>query len=149
MTLQKDLREFVESLNSLSIEFLVVGAHALAFHGHPRSTGDIDLLVRVSPDNAAKLVAALDQFGFGSLGIEEADFLEEDQTIQLGRAPHRIDILTRISGVPFDEAWASKEAGELDGLPVWFLGRGHLIRNKLATGRGKDKGDVDEALEGR
>ena len=80
--------------------------------------------------------------------MQEADFLEDDQTVQLGRAPNRIDILTQISGVTFDEAWASKEAGALDGVPVWFLGRADLIRNKLATGRGKDRGDVD-ALEGR
>ena len=143
----KDSREFAGLLSSLSIDFLVVGAHALAFHGHPRSTGDIDLLIRVSPVNAKRLVEALERFGFGSLALNKADFLKDNQTIQLGRAPQRIDILTEISGVSFEEAWAGKEAGELDGLPVWFLGRDDLIRNKLATGRAKDRGDV-ESLEG-
>ncbi len=76
MTLHKDLREFVELLSSLNIDFLVVGAHALAFHGHPRSTGDIDLLVRMSPQNARRLIEALNKFGFGSLGLTERDFLK-------------------------------------------------------------------------
>lgn len=142
MKLQKDLREFVELLNSLNIEYLVVGGHAVAFHGHPRFTGDIDFLVERAPINAAKLVMCLEQFGFGSLEAAEADFLRPGQVIQLGRPPNRIDLLTSISGVTYEEAWASRVTGDLDGLPVAYIGIEELLRNKMAAGRPKDVADV-------
>jgi hypothetical protein len=140
--LQKDLREFVELLGSQRVEYLVVGAHAVAFHGHPRFTGDIDFLVRATPDNAARLIEVIDSFGFGGLGLMRQDFLTMGNVIQLGQPPNRIDILTSISGVDFDEAWAGRVHGDLDGLPVAFLGLDALITNKRASGRDKDLVDA-------
>src|ERR1700722_13615383 len=107
MRLEKDLREFVELLNSRKVEFVVVGAHALAFHGHPRYTGDLDLLVRPTVENARRVVEGLVEFGFGSFGLAEVDFAKPDHVIQLGYPPNRIDLLTSISGATFDEVWQS------------------------------------------
>jgi hypothetical protein len=148
MTLQKDLREFVELFLSRNIDFLVVGAFAVAHHGYPRTTGDIDLFVRVNPENAEKIADAVREFGFGALGLQPADFLQQDMTIQMGFEPVRIDILTGISGVTFAEAWRDRTSGQLDGLPVMFLSREHLLRNKRASGRPKDKLDISELTGG-
>jgi hypothetical protein len=142
VALQKDLREFIESFVSRNVEFLVVGAHAVAFHGHPRFTGDIDLLVRPTKENAERVMAALDAFGFSSPGLSAADFVDPDAVVQIGRPPNRIDLLTAISGVGFDEAWAGRCAGSLSGVPVSFLGYESLLKNKQATGRSKDAEDV-------
>lgn len=142
MTLAKDLREFIESLSSHGVEFVVVGAHAVAFHGHPRFTGDLDLLVRPAPENAGRLMAALRAFGFASPGLSAADFLRPESVVQLGVAPNRIDLLTSLTGVGFDEAWAGRVAGALGGLPVSFLGYDALLKNKQATGRTRDAEDV-------
>ena len=148
MPLQKDLREFIESLNSHHVEYLIVGAFALAFHGVPRSTGDIDILVRRSPENAARVEAVLVDFSFASLGLSAADFITADQVIQLGYPPNRVDLITSITGVEFDEAWAGRLAAELHGVPVHFISRECLIRNKRATGRTQDLADL-EALGAR
>ena len=142
MTLQRDLREFVELLNSLGVEYLIVGGHAVAYHGHPRFTGDIDFLVRPSAENADRVVAALDAFGFANLGLTQSDFMRRGSVVQLGRPPNRIDLLTLISGVDFEEAWAASVAGELDGLPVRFIGFDNLLKNKQAAGRDQDLADV-------
>ncbi|MBZ5592663.1 MAG: hypothetical protein LAP39_10540 [Acidobacteriia bacterium] len=148
MPLQKDLREFIESLNSHHVEYLIVGAFALAFHGVPRSTGDIDILVRRSAENASRIESVLVDFSFASLGLTAADFIDADQVIQLGQVPNRIDLLTSITGVGFDEAWAGRVAASLHDIPVHFLGRECLIRNKRATGRTQDLADL-EALGAR
>ena len=142
MKLQRDLREFIESLNSHAVEYIVVGAHAVAFHGHPRYTGDLDFLVRPTRDNATRLLAALDAFAFHDLGLSIEDLILPDLAVQLGRAPNRIDLLTSITGVSFDEAWDGRVPGALDGLPVSFLGLATLLRNKEATGRDQDAADV-------
>jgi len=144
MTLQKDLREFVELFLSLNIDFVIVGAFAVGRYGYVRTTGDVDLLIRIDPDNARLVVQAFEQFGFRDIGVTADDFLQEGQTIQLGREPHRIDVLTSITGVSSDEIWATREEGDLDGLKVWFISRDCLIRNKRATGRLKDQLDVQE-----
>jgi hypothetical protein len=146
MAVPKDLREFIESLNSHGVEFVVVGAHALAFHGHPRYTGDLDLLVRPTLENAARLEQALIAFSFSSLGLAAADFLEPGRVVQLGIAPNRIDLLTSITAVTFEEAWDQRVPGELSSVPVAFLSRQTLVKNKRATGRTQDAADV-EALE--
>jgi hypothetical protein len=143
MPLNKDLREFVGLLNSNEVEYLVVGAFAVAWHGFPRYTGDLDILVRPSFENAIRLLRTLDSFGFGALGVTAQDFQAAGQVIQLV-APNRIDLLTSISGVQFEEAWSSREQGDLDGVPVWFIGRLALLANKEATGRAKDLGDAEE-----
>ena len=142
MKLQKDIREFVELLLSRKVEFLLVGGYALAFHGVPRFTEDIDFLVLVSPENAERLVRLLEEFGFGELGLSRADFLDPDQVIQLGRAPNRIDLLTGISGVTWQEAWDSRIAGSFDGIEIPVIGKGALEKNKVATGRPQDLADV-------
>ena len=141
MPLPKDLREFIGLLNSNGVEYVIVGAHALAFHGMPRFTGDIDFLVRPSAENAACVVAALHQFGFKSLTV--ADFTAEDQIVQLGFPPNRIDVLTSISGCSFAEVWAGRKESTLDGQPVSFLGLDEFKKNKRASGRPKDLADLD------
>jgi len=144
MPLSRDLREFVELLNSNAVEYLVVGAFAVAFHGYPRYTGDLDLLVRPNAENAERVLTALRQFGFGSLGIQAGDLDTPGKVIQLGVPPNRIDLLTAISGLTFEDAWQSRESGELDGAPAHFIGRSALVLNKKSTGRAKDLGDVEE-----
>jgi hypothetical protein len=146
MRLSNDLREFLESLNSRGVDYVIVGAHSLAFHGRPRYTGDLDILVRTTHENAVKLVDLLNQFGFADTGFKESDFTASEQLIQLGRPPNRIDLLTSISGVPSDEAFATRISAELDGIPVFVLSKSALIRNKRAVGRPQDLADLD-ALE--
>ena len=143
MKLQKDLKEFIELLNSLKIEFVIVGAHAVAFHGYPRFTGDIDLFVRPSQYNATKITTALHNFGFAIPPGFENTFTQSEKVIQLGRPPNRIDLLTSITGVTFDEAWNDCVDTELDGIPVKMIGRKMLLKNKEATGRVKDLADIE------
>jgi predicted nucleotidyltransferase len=142
--LSKDLREFVELLNGNGVEFLVVGAHAVAWHGNPRFTNDIDFFVRKGLENGTAIVRTLAQFGFASLGMRPEDFLADDQILQLGQKPNRIDVITSIAGVSFDEAWQTRVAGDIDGIAVQFIGLTELLRNKESTGRPKDIGDADE-----
>ena len=144
--LQSDLNEFVALLNSWKVEYLVVGGYAVAFHGHPRFTGDIDFLVRATPDNAQRLLDVLREFGFGSLNLTLEDLTTEGRVVQLGRPPNRIDLLTRISGVTFEEAWAGRISGNLGAHRVDFLGWDALIQNKTVTGRDKDRADVTKLL---
>ena len=143
MAVPKDLREFIESLNSHGVEYLIVGAHALAFHGFPRYTGDVDVLLRATPENAARVEQVLVAFSFASLGLSAADFLDAGRVVQLGMAPNRIDLLTSLTGVSFEDAWDRRVTGDLDGVPVAFLSRETLIKNKRATGRTQDAADVE------
>jgi len=140
--LQTDLREFIGLLNSHDVEYLVVGGHAVAFHGHPRFTGDIDFLVRTTPENVHRVLAVLDDFGFGGLGITADDLREEGRIVQLGQPPNRIDILTSISGVSFDSAWQARVGTVLDDQHVSVLGLNDLLQNKEAAGRPKDLADL-------
>ena len=144
MPLSKDLREFVELLNANKVEYVVVGAFAVAFYGVPRYTADLDLLVQPTNENGERILSALRQFGFGDLPIQASDFSEPDKIVQLGVSPNRVDLLTSITGVPFEEAWSTREQGELDGITVWFIGSSTLIKNKERTGRPRDLGDADE-----
>ena len=149
MQLNKDLREFAELLNSNRVEFVVVGAFAVGWHGFPRFTGDLDVLVRPTIENGAAVVEAIRQFGFASLGITREDFAHPGQVVQLGFQPSRIDVITSITGVEFEDAWAGKIAGDIDGLPVFFIGFDDLIRNKESTGRPKDLLDADQLRQRR
>jgi hypothetical protein len=149
MALSKDWREFLELLNSRAVDYVIVGAQSLAFHGRPRHTGDLDIFVRPTPDNARLLLAILNQFGFEQSGFKETDFLQPGQIIQLGRVPSRIDLLTSISGVSTAEAFAGKISAILDGIPVFILGKDALIRNKRAVGRPQDLADLAALEEGR
>lgn len=140
--LSNDLREFIRLLAREGVEYLIVGAWSLAFHGRPRYTGDLDLFVRRDPTNAERIMRVIEAFGFGAVGLTREDFLRENYVIQLGVEPNRLDILTGISGVSFEEAWAARVSGTLEGLPVWFISRELLIRNKQASGRDQDLADV-------
>src|SRR5437870_2267740 len=133
MPLSKDWREFLELLNSRDVDYVIIGAQSLAYHSRPRYTGDLDILIRATPQTARQLVNVLKQFGF--IDFSETDFLQPEQMIQLGRPPNRIDLLTSISGVTSDEAFATKISAELDGVPVFILDKDALIRNKRAVGR--------------
>lgn len=144
MPLSKDLREFVELLNANKVEYVVVGAFAVAFYGVPRYTADLDLLLRPTIENGRRVLLALDKFGFGNLGLTVDDFSTSDKVIQLGVTPNRIDLLTSISGLTFDEAWSSRKEGDLDGIAVAFIGKSALILNKETTGRARDIGDAEE-----
>lgn len=144
--LQADLKEFIELLSSNNVEYLLVGGHAVAFHGHPRYTGDIDFFIRMSPSNVQRLLTVLSAFGFGSLGITERDLLEPKRILQLGHPPNRIDILNSISGVDFESAWESRIESSMDGQPVVIIGWNELLRNKKAAGRQKDLADLEKLL---
>lgn len=120
-----------------------MGGHALAFHAKPRFTKDIDILVEPSPDNAKRLMQALDDFGFGDVGLTEGDFSAPGAIVQLGVAPNRIDLITAIDGVTFDEAWQGRVRGRFGSQEVFYLGKTELIRNKQASGRKQDLADLE------
>ena len=141
--LSNDLREFVHLLNAKKVKYVLVGAWATAFHARPRYTGDVDFFVEPSPENAGRLMEVINAFGFAGIGIEAADFLQSDCVIQLGRAPNRVDLLTGISGVSFQEAWSGRVTANLSGVEVTVIGREHLIRNKRAANRAKDRADLE------
>jgi hypothetical protein len=129
-------------LNSQGVEYVVVGAFALAFHSEPRFTGDIDLLIHRTPDNANRVVDALRAFGFASLGITSDDLLSEGNVIQLGIQPNRIDLLNFLSGVDTEDVWRKRIAGDLDGVPVFYIDLELFRKEQLAAGRDKDLEDV-------
>ncbi len=141
MDLNQDFYEFFTSLINHDVRFLV-GGYAMAAHGHPRFTKDLDVWVRMDSANGAALMAALDEFGFGSLGLAAADFNEPDTVVQLGYPPKRIDVLTTPSGVTFDECWPDRLMVTIDQLQIPVLGLQGLIDNKLAAGRDQDLVDV-------
>ena len=143
MPLPEDWRAFIESLNSNGVEYLVVGAVALAHPGFPRYTGDLDVVVRNSPENAQRLESPLAEFGFAALGLKADDFVDSYNVIQLGIPPNRIDLLTSLTGVTFDKAWAGRVEAMVDETQVNFIGREALILNKRMTGRIKDKLDLE------
>lgn len=146
MPLHPDWKEFLGLLNSRGVEYLVVGAHALALHGVPRYTRDIDIFVRPTPENAERLQFVLKEFGFGSLEITTKDLQTPDRVIQLGVEPYRVDLLTSLSGSDFEDAWSDHASGDIDGVPVNFLSVRAFRKNKLATGRTKDLADVEALL---
>lgn len=144
-----DFRDLLRELIAAEVRFLVVGAHALSVHGVPRATGDLDVWVHRSEQNAARIMTALAQFGapVHDLGIVAADFLKPDVVAQLGLPPYRIDLMTSITGVSFDEAWADRADGEIETVHVPVLGRKAFVLNKRATGRLKDQGDLESLGE--
>ena len=141
--LDRDFKEFIQSLNDNHVRYLVVGGYAVAFHGHPRYTKDIDIWIEMNPENATQVIKALDQFGFGSLGLQEADFLVPDQIIQLGYPPNRIDLLSTLSGVDFATCYASRVPVEVDKVLVNFIDLENLKKNKKASGRHQDLADLE------
>jgi predicted nucleotidyltransferase len=122
---------------------MIVGGYAVGFHGHPRYTGDLDIWLLPTQDNAIKIVKAIESFGFDSLGISEKDLSSEGLVIQLGYPPLRIDLLTSIDGVKFAECYSNRKTAKIDGLLINFIGYEDLIKNKKASGRHQDLGDID------
>lgn len=141
--LNRDFKEFIQSLNDNGVHYLVVGGYAVALHGYPRYTKDIDIWVDMSPENASNILKALDQFGFGSLGVNESDFTLPDQMLQLGNPPGQIDILTTLPGVEFSECYSARTVVEVDGVSVNFIDLENLKKNKKATGRHQDLADLE------
>ena len=144
MELNPDFQEFLQSFVDHDVRFLIVGGYALAAHGHPRYTKDLDVWVWTDPGNAVRVIEALDDFGFGGLGLSAADFEEADMVVQLGREPQRIDILTFATGLSFLDAYEARTTIEVGGIPVPFLSVDDLRANKLATGRLRDRADAAE-----
>ena len=140
--LTADFKEFAVLLNSNGVKYLVVGGYALAAYGHPRYTGDLDFWIGTAADNADKVLLALDQFGFKSLGIRKQDLTEPNQVIQLGFPPVRIDLLTSIDGVDFDDCYARRLVLDMDGLALGFIALDDFKTNKKAVGRHKDLADL-------
>ena len=141
--LSRDFKEFVESLNANGVEYLVVGGYAMAMHGRPRHTGDLDVWIDRRTDNADRLIRALRQFGFDDVGLSVDDFTTPNQVVQLGYPPFRIDLLTSIDGVDFQQAWTRREQLLHDGLPINFIGLDDLKANKRASGRPRDIDDLE------
>jgi len=138
-----DFKELLELLNAHAVDYLIVGGYALALHGAPRFTGDLDIYLGTHRDNARKILSVLEEFGFGSLQLLEDDFSKPDQIIQLGVPPVRIDFVTSIDGVDWEKAWKGRVEGAWGGIPVSFLSREDFITNKRATGRLKDLADIE------
>lgn len=143
MEVQPDFRELLGLFNAHSVEYMIVGGYALAFHGAPRFTGDLDILVRRAAQNARRILAALDDFGFGSLKLSVEDFSTQDRVVQLGVPPVRVDIITSLSGVSWEECWSGRQPGAYGDVAVAFIGRVQFIANKRAMGRQKDLADLE------
>lgn len=144
-----DFRDMLRELVAARVEFLVVGAHALSVHGVPRATGDLDVWIRAEPENAKRIMKALISFGapVDDLAIGVEDFVRADVVAQLGLPPYRIDLLTSISGVDFEAAWAERAEGEIAGVRVPVIGRRSFVLNKRASGRKKDVADLESLGE--
>jgi hypothetical protein len=143
MEAQTDYKELLALFNAHNVRYIIVGAYALAFHGAPRYTGDLDILVRPDRENGGRILGALETFGFGSLGLTVDDFAVPDRVVQLGVPPVRVDIVTSITGVSWDEVEVSHVQGTFGNIPVSFIGKEVFIRNKRALGRNKDLADAE------
>lgn len=143
MRLEKDYEEFIELLNEHNVQYIVVGAYAVSYHARPRNTGDIDFFIDNSSKNISNILQVLKKFGFGELDLTPNDFKGNDNIIQLGYEPVRIDIMTGISGVSFDQAYKNKVQGKLGDQPVYFISLKDLIINKKASSRTQDKADAE------
>ena len=142
--LNQDFKEFRQLLNDNQVKYLVIGGYAVAVHGHPRYTKDIDIWIEISEENAQKLVTALTQFGFESLGLTSEDFQTPHQIIQLGYPPNRIDLITNPDGIDFQTCYDSKIEVTLNDVPVKFINLDNLKKNKLASGRLQDLADLEK-----
>ncbi|MGA2174362.1 MAG: nucleotidyltransferase [Verrucomicrobiota bacterium] len=149
MKLSVDQKEFVELLNSKGVKYVLVGGHAVGFHGHPRYTGDIDFFVDVTAENARRLAEVFKEFGFGKLPFKTGELTVPQMVFQIGHPPNRIDVITSISAVEFDEAWSSRVEIEVDGLRLWVIDKELLVRNKLASGRPHDLDDARKVQKRR
>lgn len=143
MTLAEDFEDFIKLLNLHEVEYMIVGGYALAFHGKPRHTGDLDIWINVSEENAVRMLKVVNDFGLQSLGFEKKDFLTEGLISQIGYPPLRIDVLTLIDGVEFAEAYTDRQKIELENdFTIDYIGLNDFVKNKQASGRPQDRTDV-------
>src|SRR4030043_819749 len=143
MEVQKDFKELLELLNKHNVEYMIVGGYALAFHGAPRYTGDLDIFIRPDSMNAQRIMRALKDFGFESVGLTEEDFKKPDNVIQLGVPPVRVDIVTSLTGIPWESALEQRVQGRYGDVQVHYIGREQFILNKRSMGRKKDLADIE------
>ena len=143
MEVQPDFRDLLGLFNVHKVEYMIVGAYALAFHGVPRFTGDLDIYIRPNSENARRILHALDEFGFKSVGLTIEDFQGADKVVQLGVPPVRVDIITSLTGVSWEEAFSGRAEGKYGDVPVYYIGRKQFIANKRALGRKRDFADLE------
>ena len=141
--LNQDFKEFLELLAKHEVRYLLVGGYSVAIYGHPRYTKDLDIWVFADASNATQLLAALEEFGFGSLGLSEDDFTTPGYVVQLGQPPARIDLLTSVTGVDFEDAWSRRETMSIDGVELSVISLEDLRANKRALGRHQDLADLE------
>jgi hypothetical protein len=147
MNISSDFRELLTLLNDAEVKYLVVGGYALAAHGFPRNTKDIDIFYEATPDNATNLMSALKRFGFGDVGLSKVDFLQVGQIVQLGYPPNRVDLINSISGVTFEEAWPDRVTVVIENVAVPVISPKDFVRNKKAAGRLTDLADAERLGE--
>lgn len=143
MIIDRNFKEFIQLLNKNRVKYLIVGGYAVALHGHPRYTKDLDIWIYIEKNNAEKLINALHEFGFVSLDIKSSDFLVNENVIQLGSPPNRIDLLTSLDGVEFNSCYQSKVEVKIEDIIVDFINLEDLKKNKKATGRYQDLADLE------
>ena len=142
LNLESDFLDFVNLCNEYKVQYLVIGGYAVSIHGYPRCTKDMDICIRLSNENAERMVQVMDDFGFGSLQLTKDDFLRKDFITQLGQEPVQIDILNDLDGVPFEEAWQNKKVVSLEGVRINFIGYPDLLKVKAKAGRAQDMADI-------
>jgi len=143
MIIDRNFKEFIQLLNKNRVKYLIVGGYAVALHGHPRYTKDLDIWIYIEKNNAEKLINALHEFGFASLDIKSSDFLVNENVIQLGSPPNRIDLLTSVDGVEFNPCYQSKVEVKIEDIIIDFINLEDLKKNKKATGRYQDLADLE------
>ncbi|HJX34691.1 MAG TPA: hypothetical protein VJ373_05890 [Desulfatiglandales bacterium] len=147
MKVEKDYEELLELFNRHNVRYCIVGSFALAFYARPRYTKDLDILIEPTIENARKVLDALNDFGFGSLALSEDDFTEKGRIIQLGYEPVRIDIITSLEGMDFNEIWDNRSHGQFGKEQVFFIGLNEFIKVKQAANRSQDRADLEVLLE--
>ncbi len=143
MEFSPDWKELCDVFNRHGVEYAIVGGIALALHGRARYTKDLDILIAANPDNGERVMAALEAFGFGGLGLSSADFSEPGPFFVLGREPNRVDLLTEIPALTWDQLRSNRVRVDLSGVAVWVIGKADFVRNKRATGRPQDLADAE------
>jgi hypothetical protein len=143
MEIQADFRDLLALLNKHRVDYVVVGGYALAYLGAPRYTGDLDILIRPDPANGRRVLTALEEFGFGAIGLTRSDFEKPGQVIQLGHPPVRVDLVTSLTGVSWTDAAKGRQPGKYGDIPVHFLGKKEFLSNKRAMARKKDLADLE------
>lgn len=144
LKLETDFIDFVDLCNKYEVEYLVIGGYAVSIHGYPRSTKDLDICIRISEQNALKMIQVINDFGFASLKLTKEDFLKRDFITQLGQEPIRIDILNDLDGVSFEEAWVNKKIIDFEGSKINFIGYSELLKVKEKAGRPQDIADINK-----